>query len=78
MLPQNDAIMAPPKKNQASKAKPATTGKRVRKYIEVRPVFIPGVEQVEKELGEDSTGAVNFLIREGLVKRGLWPEPGKQ
>lgn len=61
-------VMPPRKKAESGKPE-----KRTRKYIEVRPLFIPGVEAVEKELGEDTTGAVNALIREGLVARGLWP-----
>jgi hypothetical protein len=69
--------MAPPKKSRAGRPQPpAKPEKRTRKYIEIRPVFVPGVEKVEQELGEDTTGAVNALIREGLQRRGLWPSPG--
>lgn len=64
MSPQN-VVMARPKK------KPTAADKR--KYIEVRPAFIPGLLEVAAQLGADDTEALNTLVREGLEKRGLWP-----
>lgn len=69
-MDQQNAVMARPKKKP-----PATPLKR--KYVEIRPAFLRGLEIVAAQLGADDTEAVNTLIREGLERRKLWPPSGE-